>query len=71
MTYYSFDNTLDGLLTAVFEAFELHERPEALLSAGDPVPLFCDALHQVQTDEEKAVACGRGWRNDCRRRLSR
>ena len=37
MTYYTFDNTLDGLLTAVFEAFELHERPEALLSAGDPV----------------------------------
>ena len=60
MTYYTFDNTLDGLLTAVFEAFELHEQPEALLSAGDPVPLFCDDLHQVQTDEEKARRVWKG-----------
>ena len=60
MTYYSFDSTLDGLLTAVFEAFELHEQPESLLSAGDPVPLFCDGLHQVPTDEEKARRVWKG-----------
>ena len=54
MTCYSFDNTLDGLLTAVFEAFALHEQPEMLLSEGDPVPLFCDRLYAVPTDTEKA-----------------
>ena len=60
MTYYSFDNTLDGLLTAVFEAFELHDQPEMLLAEGDPVPLFCDDLHQVPTDEEKARRVWKG-----------
>ena len=59
MPCYSFDNTLDGLLTAVFEAFALHEQPEMLLSEGDPVPLFCDRLYAVPTDTEKA---GRVWK---------
>ena len=59
MTCYSFDNTLDGLLTAVFEAFALHEQPEMLLSEGDPVPLFCDRLYAVPTNTEKA---GRVWK---------
>ena len=51
MTYYTFDSTLDGLLTAVFEAFALRERPEKLLSEGETVSLFCDHLYQVSTDE--------------------
>ena len=33
--------------------------PDALLSEGDALPLFCDELHTVVTDEEKA---GRVWR---------
>ena len=59
MTIYTFDSTIDGLLTAVFEAFALHEQPEMLLSEGDPVPLFCDRLYAVPTDTEKA---GRVWK---------
>ena len=59
MTCYSFDNTLDGLLTAVFEAFALHEQPEMLLAEGDPVPLLCDRWYAVPTDTEKA---GRVWK---------
>ena len=59
MIAYTFDGTLDGLLTAVFEAFALHEQPEQLLSAGDQIPLFCDRNCQVVTDEEKA---GRVWK---------
>ena len=51
---YSFDGTMDGLLTAVFEAFSLHEEPEQLLKEGDALPLFCDYNYQVTTDEEKA-----------------
>ena len=57
--YYSFDNTLNGLLTAVFETFALHEQPEMLLAEGDQMPLFCERLYQVPTDEEKA---GRVWK---------
>ena len=54
MIIYSFDGTMDGLLTAVFEAFSLHEEPEQLLKEGDALPLFYDYNYQVTTDEEKA-----------------
>lgn len=54
MTAYIFDHTMDGLLTAVFDAFDLHERPEALLTAGEALPLFCERVYEVHTDEEKA-----------------
>jgi probable DNA metabolism protein len=54
MTIYIFDGTLDGLLTAVFDAFALHEQPETLLTEGDALPLFCDRAYTVHTDEEKA-----------------
>ena len=54
MIIYSFDGTMDGLLTAVFEAFSLHEEPEQLLKEGDALPLFCDYNYQVTTDEAKA-----------------
>lgn len=54
MIAYTFDGTMDGLLTAVFDAFALHEHPELLLAKGDALPLFCDRLYQVTADEEKA-----------------
>ena len=54
MTVYTFDGTIDGLLTAVFDAFALHEQPEQLLKTGDTLPLFCDQTYHVVTDEEKA-----------------
>ena len=54
MTVYTFDGTMDGLLSAVFEAFALKEQPEDLLKEGDALPLFCDRIYKVCTDEEKA-----------------
>jgi probable DNA metabolism protein len=54
MIVYTFDGTMDGLLTAVFDAFSQKEQPEKLLSKGDELPLFCDRIHQVTTNEEKA-----------------
>ena len=54
MTVYTFDGTMDGLLTAVFDAFALHEQPEQLLKAGDALPLFCEHTYHVTSDEEKA-----------------
>ena len=54
MTIYVFDGTMDGLLTAVFDAFALHQQPEMLLTEGDMLPLFCDYSYQVTTDEKKA-----------------
>ena len=54
MTVYVFDGTMDGLLTAVFDAFSLKEEPQELLAEGVALPLFCERTYQVGTDEEKA-----------------
>lgn len=54
MTIYTFDGTMDGLLTAVFDAFERHEQPDQLLTAGDALPLFCEGQFDVVTDESRA-----------------
>ena len=55
MVVYVFDNTLDGLLTAVFDSFFLHQQPDQLLAAGEQLPLFADAPYTVVTDAEKAA----------------
>ena len=54
MIVYTFDGTMDGLLTAVFDAFSMKEQPEQLLTEGDVLPLFCDHTYRVTSDEEKA-----------------
>ena len=54
MTAYVFDGTIDGLMTAVFDAYALHERPDTVLTEGEALPLFCDRTYTVSTDEEKA-----------------
>lgn len=54
MMVYIFDGTMDGLLTAVFDAFAMHEQPETLLTKGEALPLFCERTQTVHTDEEKA-----------------
>jgi len=59
MQVYVFDNTLDGLLTAVFDSFSLRQEPEFLLTEGEQLPLFADEPHHVVTDGEKA---GRVWK---------
>ena len=41
MIIYTFDGTMDGLLTAVFSASSFEELPGALLAEGDEMPLFC------------------------------
>ena len=60
MTVYIFDNTLDGLLTAVFDSFFLHQQPEFLLVEGEQLPLFADEPHRVVTDSGKAERVWKG-----------
>ena len=60
MTVYTFDNTLDGLLTAVFDCFFLQQQPEMLLAEGEQLPLFADEPHRVVTDGEKAARVWKG-----------
>ena len=60
MTVYTFDQTLDGLLTAVFDSFFLHQPSVRLLAEGEQLPLFADEPHQVVTDSEKAERVWKG-----------
>ena len=60
MTVYVFDNTLDGLLTAVFDSFFLHQQPDFLLAEGEQLPLFAETPHMVVTDNEKAERVWKG-----------
>ena len=54
MLVYTFDGTFDGLLTAVFDAFALHQQPEMLMGKGDVLPLFAEEVHPVTTADDKA-----------------
>ncbi len=58
MTVFRYDKTFEGLLTAVFDAYARRMWPEALLSEGEPAPLFTSEEHTVVTDPEKS---GRVW----------
>ena len=71
MTVYTFDQTIDGLLTAVFDSFALHQQDVTLLAErlrvgehcsgmGEQLPLFADEPHQVVTDGEKAERVWKG-----------
>ena len=60
MQVYVFDNTLDGLLTAVFDSFFLHQQPEMLLGEGEQLPLFADEPHVEVTDSGKAARVWKG-----------
>ena len=60
MLVYIFDNTLDGLLTAVFDSFLLKQQPEYLLAEGEQLPLFVDQQYRVHTDGEKAARVWKG-----------
>lgn len=54
MIVYTHDNTLDGVLTAVFDAYSLHQQPQALIGEGQPLPLFCEEIHKVVTADNRA-----------------
>ena len=60
MTIYIFDNTLDGLLTAVFDSFALRQPSVTLLTDGEQLPLFAGEPHRVETDSGKAERVWQG-----------
>jgi probable DNA metabolism protein len=53
MLYFLYDNTFDGLLTAVFDAFNRKEFPDRIVSQEIQLPLFTDVF-RVITDTEKS-----------------
>ena len=55
MVVYVYDKTFDGLLTAVFDAFARKSFPDLLLAEGEALPLFCDEVVTICTDDAKAA----------------
>ena len=60
MLVYTFDRTMDGVLTAVFDAYALRQQPEELVGEGSVLPLICEEVHSVQTADDKAQRVWRG-----------
>jgi len=53
MLSFLYDNTFDGLLTCVFDAFNRKEFPENIIGENNQLPLFTESF-RVITDEAKA-----------------
>lgn len=64
MLVFYYDKSLEGLLTAVFDAYDRREFPERLVAEGAPEPMFTGRVHRVATDRERAE---RVWRALCRK----
>ena len=53
MLYFIYDNTFDGLLTAVFDAYNRKEFPDRIVDSNHSIPLFTET-HTVTSDTEKS-----------------
>lgn len=60
MTSFTYDKSLEGLLSCVFFAFETKETPDALFHFDDVKPLFIDKNFSISTDEKKASRVWQG-----------
>lgn len=55
MVVYFYDKTFEGLLTAVFDAYNNKIFPDKLLEEGSIEPMFTETAYHVVTDENKSV----------------
>ena len=62
MTVFFYDKTFEGLLSAVFDAFQMKLFPEILLKTGDIPPLFTETTHTVVSHEEHINRVWKGLR---------
>lgn len=54
MLIFRYDKSFDGLLTAIFDAFNRKTFPEMLIGINDIEPLFATEIFDVATDIEKS-----------------
>lgn len=55
MIVFFYDKTFEGLLTAIFDAYNRKTFPDKLLGEGDIAPLFMTESYSVLTQEDRAV----------------
>lgn len=54
MTIFIYDQSFEGLLCCVFEAYEQKAMPDRLLAENAPLPLFSDRQIKIVTDESRS-----------------
>lgn len=64
MLVFYYDKSFEGLLTAVFDAYDRREFPQRLVAEGYPEPMFTERVHHVATDPQRAE---RVWNGLCRK----
>jgi len=62
MIIFRYDKTFEGLLTAVFDAYNRRTFPDRLLDEAEVEPLFADECYTVITDEAKSDRVWQGLR---------
>jgi len=62
MIIFRYDKTFEGLLTAVFDAYNRKTFPDRLLDEAEVEPLFTDECYTVITDEAKSDRVWQGLR---------
>ena len=60
MILFRYDKTFEGLLTAVFDAYNRNTFPEKLLRFDDIEPLFVTETYTVLTQEDKSARVWKG-----------
>jgi len=55
MIVFFYDNTFEGLLTAIFDAYSRKVFPDKLLKEGEVPPLFTEDSYNVLTQEDSAT----------------
>lgn len=60
MIIFHYDKTLEGLLTAVFDAYNRKTFPDKLLGLGEPESLFVEESYIVLTQEDKSTRVWKG-----------
>jgi len=60
MIIFRYDKTFEGLLTAIFDAYNRNTFPEKLLGFEDIEPLFVTETYTVLTQEDKSARVWKG-----------
>ena len=69
MTLFFYDKTFEGLLSAVFDAFQMKQFPEKLLPEGDIPQLFTDTTHTVVSNGKHANRVWQGLQRKLQKKV--
>ena len=62
---YRYDGSLEGLLTAVFQAYAMHEDPQDVVRGDALQPRLGQTVRDIETDVDLALRVQRGIRRTC------